>query len=219
MQNHFGKEFRFHREGIFILSLIFFTLAFHLVKPDRPFELVVASFSLFFIAPFLVLRLIISGNASLLSLRKGKLGQGVFGLLIGWLIFLPILNLLAGQKEFQEIYPVFPAMRQNLTAFLMFEFFVFLPIFFAVQTFIFGYTYGGLLKIIGRSKAALLLSFILVPLFYFSRPPVEIILASFVTFFTCWIKNRSISILYPIIFGWGLSFILDALVLYKIFTP
>lgn len=219
MQNHFGKEFAFHREGVFAASLVALAVAFNLIRPATPFQLVVASVSIFFVTPFLIARFIFRKNIRFLGFKKGFPGRGIFGILLGWLIFLPIMNLIAGQKEFQLIYPAFPAMRQNLTAFILFEFLVFLPVFFAVQTFLFGYTYNGLRKMIGRSKAALLLSFILIPLFYFSRPPLEIVLSSFIAFFTCWVANRGRSILYPIVFGWGLSLILDALVLQKIFLP
>ncbi len=219
MQNHFGKGFAFHREGVFIVSLPLLTLAFNLIRPATPFQLVVASISIFLIAPFLIARFIFQKNIRFLGFKKGFLGRGLLGVIIGWLIFLPIMNLVAGQKEFQTMYPPFSVMRESLAAFLFFEVLVFLPIFFAVQTFLFGYAYNGLKKMIGRSKTALLLSFILIPLFYFSRPPIEIVLSSFVAFFTCWINARGRSILYPILFGWGLSMILDALVLQKIFLP
>ncbi len=202
-----------------MISLILLTLAFNLVRPVTPFQLVIASLAIFLVAPFLIARFIFQKNIRFLGFKKGYPGRGILGIIIGWLIFLPILNLLAGQKEFQEIYPSFPAMRTGLTAFATFEFLVFLPIFFAVQTFVFGYTYNGLKKIMGRTKASLLLSFILVPLFYLARPPMEIILSSFIAFFTCWIADRGRSILYPVLFGWGLSLILDALSLSKTFTP
>ena len=219
MQNHFGKEFAFHREGVFLISPVILALAFTLIRPTTPFQLTVTSLAIFLICPFLIARFIFRKNIRFLGFKKGYPGRGLLGIVIGWLIFLPILNLLAGQKEFQEIYPSFPAMRTSLTAFLTFQIFVFFPTFFAVQTFIFGYTYNGLKKILGRTKASFLLSFIMVPLFYLARPPMEIILSSFIAFFTCWIANRGRSILYPILFGWGLSMILDALALGKSFLP
>lgn len=214
-QSIFGKSFRLNREGIFLLSLPIITIAYQFIKPVKPFELIAASLLLFLVAPFLVARFILGENVYFLGLKKGKLFAGVAGVIVGWIIFYPILNLLADQPEFQRIYPPFGVMRESLGSFIFLEIAVMLPAFIGVQTFLFGYAYQGFRKMIGHSKTMLLLSFVAVPLFYIGRLPVEIILASFAGLVTCWIRGRSGSVLYPILFGWGLSVILDALVVYK----
>lgn len=212
----FGKTFSFNREGVFLLSLPLIVIAYHFIKPVKPFELVLASFLLFVVVPFLVLRFILNENIYFLGFKKGNLIKGALGVILGWVIFYPILNLLADQKEFQEIYPPFSFMKDSAWDLVLWEIVIMLPAFFAVQTFIFGYIHEGLRRMTGSSKTMLILSFIAIPLFYLGRPPVEIILASFAGLVTCWIKNRAKSVLYPIVFGWGLSVILDALVIYKL---
>lgn len=219
MQNFFGKEFKLGREGIFLLSLPLITIAFNLIRPQRPFELIVGSFFVFLVVPFLITRFILGESIHFMGFKKGYPGRAISGLIIGWAIFLPILNLLADQKEFQAIYPVFTEMKDSLSSFILYQILVFLPVFIGVQTFIFGYAYEGIKRMIGKSKTMLALSFIGVPLFYLGRPAVEIILAMLASLVTCWIRERSRSVVYPIIFGWGLSLILDSIILYKIFTP
>jgi len=213
----FGKSFEVNREGIFLLSLPLIAIAYQLIRPVKPFELLEASFLLFLIVPFLILRFILNENIYFLGFKKGHLVKGVLGVLLGWIIFFPILNLLADQKEFQAIYPALPQMRQSAFQLLFWEIVLMLPILFAVQTFIFGYAHEGFRRIMGKGRAMLALSFIAIPLFYLGRPPVEIILASFAGLVTCWIKDRSRSVLYPILFGWGLSVILDAIIVYKLY--
>jgi len=218
MKNDFGKSFRVNREGIFLLSLPLITIAYQIIKPVKAFELVTASLLLFLVAPFLIARFILKKNIFFLGIKKGMLGRGILGVLLGWIIFYPILNLLSDQEEFKTIYPPFQEMRSGGFDLLVWEIMVMLPAFIAVQTFIFGYAYEGARRMLGKSKAMLLLSFVGIPLFYLGKPPVEIILASFAGLVTCWIKDRSKSVLYPILFGWGLSVILDALVVYKILS-
>jgi len=216
MKISFGKSFQFNREGVFLLSLPLITIAYQFIKPVKPFEVAIASLLLFLVGPFLVARFLLKENIFFLGLKKGKLGKGILGVVLGWIIFYPILNLLADQKEFQTIYPPFAGMRESASALLFWEIAVMLPAFLGVQTFIFGYAYEGLRRMLGKSKTMLLLSFIGIPLFYLGSPAVEIILASFAGLVTCWIKDRSKSVLYPILFGWGLSVMLDALVVYKL---
>jgi len=213
----FGKSFQLNREGIFLLSLPLITIAYQIIKPVKPFELIIASFLLFLIVPFLVLRFILNENIYFLGFKKGNLVKGALGVILGWIVFLPVLNLLSDQKEFQAIYPPFDFMRESAPSLIFWEIMFMLPLFFAVQTFIFGYAYEGFRKMLGKSKTMLVLSFIAIPLFYLGKPPVEIILASFAGLVTCWIKDRSGSVLYPILFGWGLSVILDAIIVYKLF--
>lgn len=200
---------------MFLISLPLISIAYQIIKPVKPFELMTASLLLFLIVPFLVSRFILEENIYFLGFKKGKLVQGALTVLAGWLIFLPILNLLADQPEFQKIYPPYAEMKNSLTTFILTELFVMLPVFIGVQTFIFGYAYGGIRKMLGQGKTMLILSFVAVPLFYLGKPGVEIILATFATLVTCWIRNHSGTTLYPILFGWGLSVILDALVVYK----
>jgi hypothetical protein len=216
MKTSFGKPIRLSREGIFLLSLPLITIAYQIIKPVKPFEIVSASFLLFLVAPFLVTRFILDENIYFLGFKKGKLLQGLLSVIIGWLIFFPILNLLADQAEFQKIYPPYPGMRESLTIFIIKELTIMLPAFIAVQTFIFGYAYDGVRKMIGKGKTMLILSFVAIPLFYLGKPAVEIILAMFAALVACWIRERSGSVLYPILFGWGLSVILDALLVYKL---
>lgn len=216
LKSSFGKSFQFNREGIFLLSLPLIAIAYQIIKPVKPFELVVASFFLFVIVPFLVLRFILQENIFFLGFKKGNLIKGVLSVIFGWIIFYLILNLLADQKEFQAIFPPFPFMKDNAWNLILGEIIIMFPAFFAVQTFIFGYAHEGIRRMLGKSKTMLILSFIAIPLFYLGRPPVEIILASFAGLVTCWIKDRSNSVLYPILFGWGLSVILDALIAYKL---
>jgi hypothetical protein len=213
----FGKKFEVNREGIFLLSLPLIAIAYQLIRPVKPFELIEASFLLFLVVPFLILRFILDENIYFLGFKKGKLVKGVLGIVLGWIIFFPVLNLLADQKEFQAIYPALPQMRQSAGNLLFWEIILMLPIFFAVQTFIFGYAHEGFRRIMGKSRAMLLLCFVAIPLFYLGRPPVEIILGSFAGLVACWIKDRSGSVLYPILFGWGLSVILDAIIVYKLY--
>lgn len=214
----FGKSFQFNREGIFLLSLPLIAIAYQIIKPVKPFELIVASFFLFLIVPFLVLRFTLQENIYFIGFKKGNLIKGAFGVVLGWIIFFPILNLLSDQKEFQAIYPPFAFMRESAPSLIFWEILLMLPLFFAVQTFIFGYAHEGFRRILGKSKAMLILSFVAIPLFYLGRPPVEIILASFAGLVTCWIKDRSSSVLYPILFGWGLSVILDTIIVYKLWA-
>jgi len=214
----FGKSFRIGREGIFLLSLPLIAIAYQIIRPVQPFELITASLSLFLIVPFLIVRFILQENIFFLGIRKGELVKGVSSVLLGWIIFYPILNLLSDQQEFQSIYPPFAPMREDAYSLLLWEIVVMGPAFFAVQTFIFGYAYRGFRRMIGKSKTMLLLSFVVIPLFYLGRPAVEIILASFAGLVTCWIRDRSRSVLYPIVFGWGLSVMLDALVVYRLFS-
>lgn len=216
MHQPFSKTFRLNREGIFLLSLPLVTIAYQIIKPVNPFELVSASLLLFLVVPFLVARFILNENIYFLGFKKGKLLQGLVSVILGWVIFYPILNLLADQPEFQKIYPPYPGMRESLTTFIFTELAVMLPAFIGVQTFIFGYAYEGIKRMIGQGKTMLALSFIAVPLFYLGKPAVEIILAMFAALVACWIRGRSKSVLYPILFGWGLSVILDALVVYKL---
>lgn len=215
--SNFGKTFELNREGIFLLSLPLIAIAYQFIKPVKPFELIVASFLMFVIVPFLVLRFILDENIYFLGYKKGNLIKGTLGVVLGWIIFYPIMNLLADQKEFQAIYPPFPFMKDSAWSLVLWEIIIMLPAFFAVQTFIFGYAHEGFRRMIGKSKTMLLLSFVAIPLFYLGRPPVEIILASFAGLVTCWIKDRSSSVLYPIVFGWGLSVMLDALIVYKLY--
>ena len=216
MISKFGKTFQLQREGVFLLSLPLITIAYQIIKPVKPFELAAASLLLFLVTPFLVSRFILDENIYFLGFKKGKLLQGILTVFVGWIIFFPILNLLADQPEFQKLYPPYAGMRDSLTTFILAEIAVMLPAFVGVQTFIFGYAYGGIRKMVGPGKTMLILSFVAVPLFYLGKPGVEIILATFATLVTCWIRNRSGTVLYPILFGWGLSVILDALVVYKI---
>lgn len=216
IKSYFGKTFQLGREGVFLFSLPIITIAYQIIKPVKPFELVIASLLLFLIVPFLVTRFILNENIYFLGYKKGKLIQGLLAVIIGWIIFFPILNLLADQPEFQKIYPPYPGMRDSLTTFMLTELVILLPAFIGVQTFIFGYAYEGIRRMIGPSKTLLVLSFVAVPLFYIGKPGVEIILATFSSLVTCWIRGRSGSVLYPILFGWGLSVILDALVVYKL---
>ena len=217
MKSTFGKSFSLNREGIFLLSLPIITIAYQIIKPVKPFELVVASLLLFLVVPFLVARFILRENIYFLGFKKGKLLPGLLSTIIGWIIFFPILNLLADQPEFQKMYPPYPSMRESLVSFMLIEIIVMLPAFIGIQTFIFGYAYEGIRKMVGKSKTLLILSFVAVPLFYLGKPGVEIILATFATLITCWIKGRSGSVIYPILFGWGLSVMLDALVVYKFY--
>jgi len=199
------------------LSLPLITIAYQIIKPVKAFEVVVASLLLFLVVPFLVTRFILGKNIFFMGIKKGEIGRGLLGVILGWIIFYPILNLLADQKEFKMIYPPFSDMRDSASSLMFWEIVVMLPAFIGVQTFIFGYAYEGFRKMLGKSKTMLILSFIGIPLFYLGRPPVEIILASFAGLVTCWIRDRSRSVLYPILFGWGLSVILDALVVYKFY--
>lgn len=216
IKSNFGKTFHLGREGVFLLSLPIITIAYQIIKPVKPFELAVASLLLFLVVPFLVARFILNENIYFLGYRKGKLLQGLLVVIVGWIIFFPILNLLADQPEFQKIYPPYPGMRDSLSVFILTEIAIMLPAFIGVQTFIFGYAYTGIRKMIGQGKTLLALSFVAIPLFYIGKPGVEIILATFASLVTCWIRGRSGSVLYPILFGWGLSVILDALVVYKL---
>ena len=212
----FGKSFNLNREGIFILSLPLITIAYQIIKPVKSFELVAASLLLFLVAPFSVSRFILRENVFFLGIKRGNLIKGASGTILGWIIFYPILNLLADQKDFQSFYPPFAEMRSGPWNLIAWEIAVMLPAFIGVQTFIFGYAYEGIRRMLGKSKTMLILSFVGIPLFYLGRPAVEIILASFAGLVACWIRSRSRSVLYPILFGWGLSVILDALVVYKL---
>jgi len=217
MKSTFGKSFSLNKEGVFLLSLPIITIAYQIIKPGSPFELVTASLLLFLIAPFFITRFIFEESILFLGFRKGNMIKGVSGVVLGWIIFYPIFNLLADQKDFQSLYPPFTGMGSSPLSLIFWEIVIMLPAFIGVQTFIYGYAYEGFRRIMGRSKALLLLIFVGIPLFYIGRLPVEIILASFAGLITCWIKNRSHSILYPILFGWGLSVLLDALVVYKLY--
>ncbi len=216
MKIKFGETIRLEKEGVFLLSLPLITIAYALMRPINPFEIVVGSFVLFVIVPFLVTRFILIENIRFMGFRKGKIIPGISGIILSWLIAYPFLNLLSTQPEFQKLYPPFAPMRENISNLIALEFLIMLPAFFAVQTFLFGYALGGIGRMLGRSKSIFVLSFLCVPLFYLGRPMVEIILASFTAVLASWICYRSNSVLYPIIFGWGLSFILDALVVYNI---
>lgn len=216
-KSNFGKSFRFDKEGVFLLSLVIIPLVYQIIKPQTPFELALSALIFFLIVPVLTVRLILAENIYFLGFREGRFGYGLSGVLVGWLIFYPLLNFLSDQAEFQKAYPLFDFMKSSPSSLLLGEVAIMLPVFAGVQTFLFGYAYLGLARMIKRSRALLLLGLIGIPLFYLSSPPVEIILASLAGFVACWIMNRSRSVIYPIIFGWCLSVILDVLVMYKIY--
>ncbi|MBM3256495.1 MAG: hypothetical protein FJZ04_03455, partial [Candidatus Moranbacteria bacterium] len=205
MKSRFGKEFRFYREGVFLLSLLIIPLIYQFIKPETPFELIFSTLAFYWVVPFLIVRFVLQENIYFLGFREGKFGQGLSGALVGWLVFYPILNFLSDQPEFQNAYPLFDFMKESPAGLLWGEFAVMLPAFWGVQTFLFGYAYLGLGRIIGRSRALLFLGLIGIPLFYLGNPPVEIILSSLAGLVACWIMNRSRSVFYPIVFGWGLS--------------
>ena len=212
----FGQQIRLEKEGVFLLSLPLISIAYAFIRPEKPVELVIASLILFLIVPFLITRFLLKESVHFMGFQKGRLFKGVFGLIIGLAVAFPLLNLLASQPDFQRIYPPFTAMRENVSNLIALEFLVMLPAFFGVQTFLFGYALSGISKLTGKSKSIFILSFLCIPLFYLGRPFVEIILAAFTGVLASWIRFRGDSVLYPIIFGWSLSFILDALVVYKI---
>lgn len=211
----FGEEIRLEKEGVFLLSLPLITIAYSLIKPEKPLELVIASIILFLFVPFFVTRFLLKESVHFLGFKKGKLLKGAMGLIFSLLITFPVLNLLASQPDFQRLYPPFKAMRESASGLIALEFLVMLPAFFAVQTFLFGYALSGISRLTGKSKSIFVLSFLCIPLFYLGRPMVEIVLAAFTGVLASWIRFRGDSVLYSIVFGWSLSFILDALVIYK----
>jgi len=215
-KRHFGSIFRFSREGVFLLSIPAVILAYFSVKPAAPFELIVSSILLFIAAPYFITRSILNEKTAFMGWRKGNTVRGMSGVLLGWLVFLPFLYLLSQRPDFFQLYPIFPQMRTGVTALVLMEFLVMLPAFIGFQNFIFGYIYGGMAKLMGKGKTLLLISFVVMPLFHIGKPGMEIVLAFFVGLAACWIRERSKSVIYPIVFGWGLSFILDILVIYHI---
>ncbi len=218
MKSDFGKKFRFSKEGVFLFSLPIIWQIYHFVSPRSPFELIVASGIFFTIVPFVVVRFILRDNIYFLGFRRGFFGKGISGILLGWIAFWPILNFLADQTEFRQIYPPFNFMKENAVNLVLAEIFLILPIFFSVQTFLFGYVYEGFRRLMGKKISFVLLGLVGIPLFYWGQLPIEMVLSSLVGFTTLWIRERSKSIIYPILFGWGLSFILDFLIVYKIYA-
>lgn len=218
MKTKFGTEFQFNKEGIFIISIPAIIIAFFILKPQTPYELVIGSTLLFFITPYLITHFILKERVKFLGWQWGKKFKGFGGLLLALAVFFPILYLLAGREEIYLAYPIISSMREKISTFLLFELIVLLPAFIAVQNFIFGYIWGGFNKIWGAGKTLMLISFVIMPLIHIGKPGVEIVLAFFVGVAACWLRDRSKSVIYPILFGWGLSFVLDAIILYNIFS-
>jgi len=218
MKTKFGTNFQFNKEGVFLISIPAIIIAFFALKPQSPYELVIGSILLFLVTPYLVTHFILNQKAKFLGWQRGKRFKGIIGLIFALAVFSPIIYLLAGREEIYLIYPIISSMREKISTFILFELIILLPAFIAVYNFIFGYIWGGLYRMIGAGKTLMVISFLVLPIMHLGKPGVEIALAFFAGVAGCWLRERSQSVIYPILLGWGISFMLDAIIVYNVLS-